>query len=157
MLIGGSVTLPCGTRNISQILLHSEQFCEILEWPVTIWWPAATVCLVFDCRLNDQGSVPVTDRTYPVAPVSTPALNPIQPPNHKASAVERGRGVMLTTNPHLVPRSRMIPSPRVVCVVVSWQLYFTFAKSNKFWVSVVNNKVCVVVMLKIQVMYIMFR
>jgi hypothetical protein len=43
-----------------------------------------------------------------------------------------------------------------VCVVVSGQLYFTFAKSNKVCVSVVNE-VCVVIMLKIQVMYIIFQ
>jgi hypothetical protein len=32
------------------------------------------------------------ERTYPVAPVSTPALRPTQPQNQKASGVERGRG-----------------------------------------------------------------
>jgi glucose-6-phosphate-specific signal transduction histidine kinase len=60
-------------RNISQILLHSEQLCEILEWPVTVQFP-----LVSDCRVT-------------------------------------------------------------------------------VWVSVVNNKMCVVVMLSIQVMYIIFQ
>jgi hypothetical protein len=51
----------------------------------------------------------------------------------------------------------MKPSPLVVCVAISGQLYFTFAKSNEVCVSVVNNKVCVVVMLQIQVMYIIFQ
>jgi hypothetical protein len=32
---GGNI-MPCGARNISEILLHSEQFCEIVEWPVTV-------------------------------------------------------------------------------------------------------------------------
>jgi hypothetical protein len=50
----------------------------------------------------------------------------------------------------------MNPSP-LVCVVVSGELDFTFAKSNTVCVSVVNNKVCVVVMLQIQVMYIIFQ
>jgi hypothetical protein len=47
-----SVTLSCGTRNISQISLHSEQLCEIVEWPVTVEFP-----LVSDRRLDDQGSI----------------------------------------------------------------------------------------------------
>jgi hypothetical protein len=47
----------------------------------------------------------------------------------------------------------MDPSPLVFCMEVSGQLYFTFAKSVKVCVSAVNNKVCVVVMMKIQVMY----
>jgi hypothetical protein len=48
----------------------------------------------------------------------------------------------------------MSPSPLVVCVAVSERICFTFAKSNKVCVSVVNNKVCVVIMLQIQVMYL---
>jgi hypothetical protein len=51
----------------------------------------------------------------------------------------------------------MYPSPLVFCVEVSGQLYFTFAKSIKVCVCAVNNKVCVVVMMKIQVMYIIFQ
>jgi hypothetical protein len=56
--------------------------------------------------------------------------------------------VTLTTHPHLVPRSSMNPAALVVCVEVSRELYFTFAKSNE---------VCVLVMLKVQVMYIIFH
>jgi hypothetical protein len=97
------------------------------------------------------------ERTYPVAPVSTPALNPTQPPNQNASGVNAAGGVTLTTLPRLVPRSWMKPFHLVVCVAVSGDLYFSFAKSNKVCVSVVNNNVCVVVMLQIQVMYITFR
>jgi hypothetical protein len=37
------------------------------------------------------------------------------------------------------------------CRLRGGQLCFTFTKSNKVCVSVVNNKVCVVVMLQIQV------
>jgi hypothetical protein len=49
---------------------------------------------------------------FPVASVSRPALGPTQPPVQWASGVlspgvKCGRGVKLTTNPHLVPRSRM--------------------------------------------------
>jgi hypothetical protein len=49
---------------------------------------------------------------FPLASVSRSALGPTQPPVQWASgvlspAVKRGRGVTLTTHPHLVPRSRM--------------------------------------------------
>jgi hypothetical protein len=51
----------------------------------------------------------------------------------------------------------MSPCPLVVCLAVSGQIYFTFAKSNEVCVSVVNNKVCVVLMPKVQVMYTIFQ
>jgi hypothetical protein len=46
----------------------------------------------------------------PLASVSRPALGPTQPPVQwvpgiLSPGVKRGRGVMLTTHPHLVPRS----------------------------------------------------
>jgi hypothetical protein len=51
-------------------------------------------------------------RIFPVASVSRPALGPTQPPVQwvpgvLSPGVKRGRGVMLTTQPYLVPRSRM--------------------------------------------------
>jgi hypothetical protein len=51
-------------------------------------------------------------RILPVAPVSRPALGPTQPPVQwvpgvLSPGVKRGRGVTLTTHPHLVRRSRM--------------------------------------------------
>jgi hypothetical protein len=64
---------------------------------------------------------------FPVASVSRPALWPTQPPVQWVPGVlspglKRGRGVTLTTQPHLVPRSRMsrsytsfLPSAFVVC------------------------------------------
>jgi hypothetical protein len=52
------------------------------------------------------------ERIFPLASVSRPALGPTQ--SHVrwvtgaiSPGVKRGRGVMLTTHPHLVPRSRM--------------------------------------------------
>jgi hypothetical protein len=48
-----------------------------------------------------------TQRIFPLASVSRPALGPTQPPVHWILGVKRGRGVTLTTHPHLVPRSRM--------------------------------------------------
>jgi hypothetical protein len=51
-------------------------------------------------------------RIFPLSSVSRPALGPTQPPVHwvpgvLSRGVKRGRGVMLTTHPHLVPRSWM--------------------------------------------------
>jgi hypothetical protein len=50
-------------KNISQILLHSEKLCEILEWLLTAWWPTTIQFpLVSDCTLDDQGYVTGTDK-----------------------------------------------------------------------------------------------
>jgi hypothetical protein len=51
-------------------------------------------------------------RIFPLSSVSRPALGPTQPPVQwvpevLSPGVKRGRGVTLTTHPHLVPRSRM--------------------------------------------------
>jgi hypothetical protein len=55
---------------------------------------------------------PAGARIFPLSSVSRPALGPTQPPVQWVPGVfslgvKRGRGVMLTTHPHLVPRSRM--------------------------------------------------
>jgi hypothetical protein len=49
---------------------------------------------------------------FPLTSVSSPALGPTQPPVQRVPGgpfpgVKRGRGVTLTTHPHLVQRSRM--------------------------------------------------
>jgi hypothetical protein len=51
-------------------------------------------------------------RIFPLAPASRPALGPTQPslqwvPGVLSPGVKCGRGVLLTTHPHLVPRLRM--------------------------------------------------
>jgi hypothetical protein len=46
-------------------------------------------------------------RVFPLTSVSRPALRPTHPPVQWVLGVKRGRGVMLTTHPHLVPRSWM--------------------------------------------------
>jgi hypothetical protein len=64
-------------------------------------------------RPDDTGSIPGrNDRILPLAFVSRPTLGPTQPsvqwvPGVLSPGVKRGRGVTLTTHPHLLPRSRM--------------------------------------------------
>jgi hypothetical protein len=62
-----------------------------------------------DDRAIGVGS-PAGAGDFPLASVSRPALGPTQPPvpwvpRVLSPGVKRGRGVMLTTHPHLVPRS----------------------------------------------------
>jgi hypothetical protein len=63
-------------------------------------------------RPGDRGSIPGTDRIFPVASVSRPALGPTQSPVQWVPGVlcpglKRVRGVTLTTRPYLLQRSRM--------------------------------------------------
>jgi hypothetical protein len=80
-------------------------------------------------RLSDRGSIPGRgEMIFPLASVSRPALGPAQPPVQWVPGVlspglKRGRGVTLTTRPHLVPRSNMsrsyTSSPQSALVVCS--------------------------------------
>jgi hypothetical protein len=64
-------------------------------------------------RQGDCGSIPGRgERIFPLTSVSRPALGSIQPPVQWVLGVhslglKRGRGVTLTTHPHLMPRLRM--------------------------------------------------
>jgi hypothetical protein len=83
------------------------------------------MCLVYKRSRGSSGSI-VSDygldyraigfdlwqgkRVFPVTSVSRPALEPTQPPVQwipgvLSPGVKRGRGVTLTTHPHLMPRS----------------------------------------------------
>jgi hypothetical protein len=79
-------------------------------------------------RPGDLCSIPGRgERVFPLTSVSRPALGPTQPPVQWVPGVlspglKRGRGVTLTTHPHLVPRSKMRrsytsspPSASVAC------------------------------------------
>jgi hypothetical protein len=79
-----------------------------------IWTEGAAVAQYSDwLRTGWPGFNPrQMPRTFFLASASRPALGPTQPPVQWApeilfSGVKRGRGVMLTTHPHLVPRLRM--------------------------------------------------
>jgi hypothetical protein len=62
-------------------------------------------------RLRDRRSIPSkSEKIFPLASVSRPALGPIQPSVQWVSRVKRGRCVTLTTHPHLVSRSWMSTS-----------------------------------------------
>jgi hypothetical protein len=64
-------------------------------------------------RPGDRGSIPSKgERIFPLTSLSRPALGSTQPPVQWvpgvfSSGLNRGRGVTLTTQPYLVPRSRM--------------------------------------------------
>jgi hypothetical protein len=60
----------------------------------TVW---TTGLSVFDSRQRQA--------IFPVASMPKPALGPTQPPVQWVPGVKCGRGVTLTTHPHVVPRS----------------------------------------------------
>jgi hypothetical protein len=103
-----NIILPLTPRSSkwSLPLIFSDHF--LLHWEpgklrqYSVW--LQTGRLVFDRRLRQ--------RIFPLASVSRPSLGPTQPPVKWVPGVlslglKRGRGVTLTTHPHLVPRSRM--------------------------------------------------
>jgi hypothetical protein len=77
--------------------------------------PGSSVSIVSG-RPGDRGSIPGRgEKTFPVSSVSRPAMRPTQPPVQWVPGIlspglKRGRGVSLTTHPHLVPKSIMSTS-----------------------------------------------
>jgi hypothetical protein len=68
----------------------------------------SSVIIVSDYGLDDRAIVVRSrqrQRIFPLTSVSRPALRPNQPPVQWVPGLKRGRGVTLTTHPHLVPRS----------------------------------------------------
>jgi hypothetical protein len=92
---------------------------SVLTGDCSLWWHRSgiisTVCpwTVLAGRPGGWGSIPGRGKgILPVATVSRPALGPTQPPVQwvpgvLSQGVKRRRGVTLTTQPHLVPRSWM--------------------------------------------------
>jgi hypothetical protein len=87
-----------------------------------------------DDRVIEVRSPTEAKGSFPLASVSRPALRPTQPPVQWVPDVKCGRGVTLTTHPHLAPRSIMsrsyIPSPPSASMACSGTallyFYFTF-------------------------------
>jgi hypothetical protein len=90
---------------------------------VTVWSASASSLFLYyrsgsivsDYGLDNRAigvRSPAGLRIFPLTSVSRPALGPIQPPVQwvpgvLSPGVKRGRGVMLTTHTHLVPKSWM--------------------------------------------------
>jgi hypothetical protein len=92
-----------------------------------------------DYGLGDRGSILGRgERIFPLTSVPRLALGPTQPPvkwvpGFLSLGPKRGRGVTLTTHPHLVPRSRMSRSytsypPQAPPWRAVGLLYFTLLK-----------------------------
>jgi alkanesulfonate monooxygenase SsuD/methylene tetrahydromethanopterin reductase-like flavin-dependent oxidoreductase (luciferase family) len=88
----------CGCINVIYHRQRVRRVAQSVQCLATYWTTGRSG---FDPR---QGQ-----RIFPLASVSRPALGPTQPPVHWVLGVlspelKRGRGVTLTTHPHLVPR-----------------------------------------------------
>jgi hypothetical protein len=92
-------------------LIFYSTYSEMTNWH-SLWsnirsW-GSSVSTVSDYRLDNGIRSPAEAKDFfSQASVFRPALRPTQPPIPSMPEVKRGRGVMLTTYPHLVPRSRM--------------------------------------------------
>jgi hypothetical protein len=140
---------------------HTKQHVKLFFCIFNLWSRGSSVSAVFGYGLGDRGSIPGRGwRIFPLASVSRPALRPTQPPVQwvpgvLSSRVKRGRGVTLTTHPHLVPRSRMRsytssppPSASMACSGTALLTVFTLYLIYRlhFQTADVNAKVlnCVV-------------
>jgi hypothetical protein len=109
---------PAPSYIIFLLIIASHSICYCLN--------AFQILLIFNffnifyfcCHINltiDVRSPAEAKRFFPLACVSRPALGPTQLPVQCLAQVDspelnRGRGVTLTTHPHLVPRSWMSSS-----------------------------------------------
>jgi hypothetical protein len=86
---------------LREILGYESQVAQSAQCVATGWTTGRSS---FDPRQRQE--------IFPVGSVSRPTLGPTQPPVQwvpgiLSPGVKRGRGVTLTTHPHLVPKSRM--------------------------------------------------
>jgi hypothetical protein len=110
---------PRAKKYLLALFLKSSQcslsFTALIQkWQIGIvfdqisgaWVAQLVQCLTTDWTTGIRS--PAEARDFFLKPlVSRPALRPTQPPIPSMPGEKRGRGVMLTTYPHLVPRSRM--------------------------------------------------
>jgi hypothetical protein len=98
-------------------------------------WKQNLLLVKWSALPGGRGSIPGRgERNLPLTSVSRPGLGPTQPPIQWVPGVKRGRGVTLTTHPHLVPRSRMsrsyISSPPGAPVACSGTIFFKWSAST---------------------------
>jgi hypothetical protein len=94
-------------------LSHDLVILQCFEVYTNMNEPGSSGSIVSDYGLDERRSrfdPRQGQRIFPLASVSRPALRPTQPPVQwvpgvLSPGVKRGRGVTLTTQPHLVPRS----------------------------------------------------
>jgi hypothetical protein len=123
---------------------HSTIFCTLYPSSRS---RGGSLGIVFDYGLDDQAievrSPEEAKRIFPPASVSRPALEPTQPPVQwvpevLSPRVKRGRGVRLTTYPHLVSRSwvsRSYASSPPASKNVLWDCfpYICYRNSHGSW------------------------
>jgi hypothetical protein len=91
---------------------------------------SSSVSIESEYGAGDRVPSPAGENVRPLTFASRPVLGPTQPqePSVPSPGVKRGRGVMLTPHPDLVPRSRMSSSytscPAKRLHGVSGQFYF---------------------------------
>jgi hypothetical protein len=88
-----------------------------IRWLLMFIKRDSSVSIVSYYRLDDRGSISGRGKLFFLYPLCPDRL--WGPPIQWTLGVKRGRGVTLTTHPHLVPRSRISRS----CISSPWRLH----------------------------------
>jgi hypothetical protein len=148
--MGKGIWLTACSQNLTRFSFAENEFNSpnvVVEWLALLfhiylfiycilWWELdlLTRCSVW-LQTGRPGFDPRRMQRILLASVSRPALMPTQPPAQwvpevLSPGIKRGRGVTLTTHPHLVPKSRMsrsyISSPPWRLHGLAGKLYFYF-------------------------------